>query len=87
MMASSYTRAVNSDISKSIGSRLDLSAEKLIFLTTVDFIFTQTVINAFSTASWRGVWNILDIVFAGDGGIWQVILIFHLEYLRHCIYG
>ena len=74
-MASSYTRAVNSDISKSIGSRLELSVEKIIFLTTVDFIFTQTVINVLSTASWRGVWNILDMVFAGDGRIWQVILV------------
>ena len=68
----SFTRAVNKDISKSIGYRLDLSMEKVIFLSLVDFLFTQTWVNLLSTASWRGVWNLLDIFLAGDSGLWKV---------------
>jgi len=71
MMASSYTRAINKEISKSIGYILDLPFQKLVFLSTVDFLFTQTVINTFSTASWRGVWNLFDLLLVEEGAVWQ----------------
>merc|ERR1719369_1330820 len=67
----SFIRAINKDISKSIGYRLDLSTEKVIFLSLVDFVFTQTWVNLLSTASWRGVWNLLDILLAGETGLWK----------------
>ena len=78
-MASSYTRAINKEISKSIGYILDLPFQKLVFLSTVDFLFTQTVINTFSTASWRGVWNLFDLLLVEDGAVWQVLFVFTSE--------
>merc|ERR1719209_186162 len=34
----------------------------------LDFFFTQTVVNLLSTASWRGVWNLLDDAVTQDFG-------------------
>jgi len=43
--------------------------QKNFFLwLSLDFLFTQTVVNLLSTASWRGVWNLLDEAVTKDFG-------------------
>ena len=33
----------------------------LLALLLTDFLLTQSLLNLLSTASWRGVWNLLDL--------------------------
>jgi len=71
MQTQKYSSIVCADIGNSVGSEITLSSSKLALWLGVDFLFTQTVINFLSTASWRGVWNIIDIIFSGEGGIFE----------------
>ena len=72
MRTSKYWTIILSDISTSVGSQISLSGYSLGLLLVIDFLFSQSVINILSTASWRGVWNIIDILFSGEGGVFHV---------------
>ena len=46
------------DVTKSVGHNVSLNLGKLVLLLSMDFLFTQTFINAFNVMSWRGVWGL-----------------------------
>ena len=72
MTAGKYLKIISADISHSVGAEISLSSYHLALWLGIDFLFTQTVINILSTASWRGVWNIFDIIFSGEKGVFHV---------------
>ena len=72
MTAGKYMKIISTDISHSVGAEISLSCYHLALWLGIDFLFTQTVINILSTASWRGVWNIFDIIFSGEQGVFHV---------------
>ena len=72
MNTNECNRIICVDIGRSVGTEIALSSGNLALWLIIDFLFTQTVINLLSTASWRGVWNIIDIVFGGEAGLFQV---------------
>ena len=72
MNTNKYNNIICADIGHSVGTEIVLSSGNLALWLGLDFLFTQTIINILSTASWRGVWNILDIVFSGEGGLFEV---------------
>jgi len=57
------------DVTKSVGHNVSLNLGKLVLLLSMDFLFTQTFINAFNVMSWRGVWGLhkawMSAVFEG----------------------
>ena len=59
VMMATLHRSVSRDASLSTGANID--GNRFFLFLFLDFIFTQTVINLLSTASWRGVWNLLDL--------------------------
>ena len=67
-----YLSIIRADIGRSVGTEISLSGTKLALWLGLDFLFTQSVINILSTASWRGVWNNFDIVFNAEKGIFHV---------------
>jgi len=71
MTAGKYLKIISADISHSVGAEISLSSYHLALWLGIDFLFTQTVINILSTASWRGVWNIFDIIFSGKQGVFH----------------
>ena len=54
-------RVVSNDVLLSVGSSGEVPAKGFFWLLTLDFLFTQSIINCLSTASWRGVWNLIDL--------------------------
>jgi len=79
-MCSKVTTVICKDISKALGVSTHTSGIKLTFYLIVDFLFTQTVINLFSTASWRGVWNLLDHLFSPFKVQKTIVTIFSMSY-------
>ena len=72
MNTNKYNRIICADIGHSVGTEIALSSGNLALWLGLDFLFTQTIINVLSTSAWRGVWNIIDIVFSGEGGLFEV---------------
>ena len=79
LICDDITRVLSKDVLATI------SSSKVLLLLALDFVFVQTVINTLSTATWRGVWNLLDVFFSGDNGHWipplktEVLLLFTLK--------
>ena len=67
-----FTQAISKEVSKCVGYQLNLSSDKFFLLICTDFFFTQIVINLFNTSTWRGVWNLIDIMLMYEGAIWKV---------------
>ena len=56
-------RTICEDVAKSVGRDINLGAVRLALLMWADFLWSQTVINAFNVASWRGVWGLWEALF------------------------
>ena len=56
-------RTICQDVAKSVGRDINLGAVRLALLMWADFLWSQTVINAFNVASWRGVWGLWEALF------------------------
>jgi hypothetical protein len=66
MMSSTASQLLCRDVSRGVGHGVSLTGGKLSILLTVDFLYTQIVVNFLNVTSWRGVWEL--------HGLWTTVV-------------
>jgi len=68
LMMGSLKKSLIREVRLSWGGGSSPPQKNFFLWLLLDFFFTQTVVNVLSTASWRGVWNLLDDAVTQDFG-------------------